>query len=722
MKHILYIDESGDFGHNDKNKKQCSLIAGYYISGENISHNEWANSLKHILEDLTKNYGEINHRNKLNKDKKDEISINLIKSFKKNANNTTLKFFSITNDKPEGLDIYYDYFNMMADLIGSMLSKLLKNNYNLDVVNDIEFIFASRKDIQRSDSFDDLKTKLKEKIKSNDDNIDLCFDEMFDTLVRINESSYKQVIENEIAKLLLALGIPKEKLNIDIKVYSATIDYALLLADYTSNIIFNIHNHNVEEETKNKYSELLNLESKELHLKFGHKSSHLDNLNRNYSAMLDSYLDYKKWQTMKNEKNSHNDIIEELEKNLQIRKNSNDERYFTTAFIALLGKIEYQSNKWRNYNLIDNMYKILSELIIKLAITNKSPYNFAINTEKIAVANHSGKFDLIGTMISDNENMVGSVLNNSLFYSYLWIFYNVSAVYYNDLYDSEKAVEITKIAIDKYTKYGDIMELVATDIVKTNSYKHNKNELAKFYGTLGQSYSLDYLLYNKNEAFDEAKKCFDKAIELFENNIGSIDRQYNYLLKLAMLNNNVNDYFKYWADKENLGTITIENCEALVLQVLSKNNYDKHALLCGVLRFYENDISKKIIEILCKKKDKLIAFDKPRSYIEKLILRDWAYLLYIRNKNNKDVMPCLEKINISDKDNISIGMQMLEVSVNLVKLEIDSKKETFKKIQESLIKVVEKNDKLKNVYVEFLKKYDEVDTKEWIKKLKLKLY
>ena len=638
----LYLDETGNINADKKEKEKIFAIGGYFIRGIDLS--DWYQENYNKLDELNNKYFQndsrysyennkknanvlmkVYHRNKIDKNLKKEITEEAFNFLNKN----NAKFVCIYEKDPNYIEFTRKYYvDLVSILVVKTLNKIIKDKeYNIDLSNQNILLIIKMPTRIYVD-----KGKLNKKMET----IDI-------------EPDIKEGIET----LKLKYGLDNNNINfVILPLKPADKESDLVFADYFCNLFYR---HDDIDNKTNKlkypddkiiYDNFKNMIYKEIEYSSFDKDSidfYFDKYD--YYTILNRYILYKKILSSKKignkllKKYSQNDIDNILEffKDKYLYKRVN---YLIHAVKSILDNLEIESNNEFKYGSILKKYNILIDLLGEIK-NNHSKESFVcrkidsiifmINTAKLAIYNHSDYTEKSLEMIDINKNNIKNIDNDYFFLAEKILFYNISMVALWDFY-----------------KCGDIIE----DVVLSKKYDDElyKDNIARLYGTLGQTYIVHYYVTENTKDLDKAKECFDKSEKLFKDDKENIKRVYSNLMLYAITAGKEKEFleylYKYITEKEE----SFDNIDSLIKELVSyidKNNQsdksDKY-LIIRLLRycknFYTEEYSKKIANILIEKSSNFYDDKKRKESTEDVdIEKDYCFVYYQIKK---------EKISLSN--------------------------------------------------------------------------
>ncbi|WP_028329888.1 hypothetical protein [Brachyspira alvinipulli] len=376
--------------------------------------------------------------------------------------------------------------------------------------------------------------------------------------------------------------------------------------------------------------------------------------------------------------------------------------------------IEYESNSLYNYDDIIESYDILISLAKKNILTDDISLNkaivFAINTEKLAVFNHSDDDKNAYEVLVDNKNYRDYALNSSEFKDRVILFDTISYIVYWYKYNAQDSIKALNETLDD------------------NNIK--SEDRAKLYGTLGQSYNISYYVTNDTNDLEKAKDFYFKSIEYFENNNYQIIREYSYLQNLAISAKNEEEFLEYTQkyldlileDDENIGELG----DKINIYLSQYNKKDKGCkfFVIRLLRYCNtfkiSQKSKEIAALLISNEKNFIKYNL--SSMEDVdIQKEYTLLLY--KYNNKEVnTKYFERcygFMIGKKGTFN---EMRMLSLYIIEILMDNESNIDKAL-DIIEKLSDTSDGYKNTFNELLLSKDSInDKKEWASKVRDKLY
>ncbi len=245
-----------------------------------------------------------------------------------------------------------------------------------------------------------------------------------------------------------------------------------------------------------------------------------------------------------------------------------------------------------------------------------------INTAKLAIYNHSDNTEKSLEMIELNKNNIKNIDNDYFFLSEKILFDNISTVAQWDFYECDYIIKYIKKVLEDLEYYDKLYI----------------DDIARLYGTLGQTYIIHYYATEDTKDLDKAKYCFDKSKELFKDDNLNIKRVYSNLMLYAITAGREDEFldylYKYITEKEE----SFDNIDLLIEKLVSyidNNNQpdksDKY-LIIRLLRYCKNfntEYSRRISNILIEKSSNFYDDKKRKESSEDVdIEKDYCFVYY----------------------------------------------------------------------------------------------
>lgn len=445
-------------------------------------------------------------------------------------------------------------------------------------------------------------------------------------------------------------------------------------------------------------------------------------IKRDYYSIFDKYIFYKKaasYYDVDSYKKEHAkvyvDKILNFSKNDSCRKKG---RYIIAGLKSILEKIEYESNSIKNYNEILFVYDSLIEFIKEIQLYDNIDYNekikkaliFMINTEKLAVFNHSENHICAYKIVKENENYID----------------DISSIYeFRDrviLFDMLKYVSLWHV----YDFNSSINVLTNIEMLESENANLFRTELCKLYGILGQSYTYNYYITNDEENLKLAEKALFKSIEYLSYDNNEIIREYSYLMNLYIIWKKEDHFFEIL--NKYLDLLLKEKTDKdifdKVIANLNSSNKDKNYdfFVIRLLKYcntFNTEKSNELSKILIKNESGMLYKTDKLEDETVDILKEYN-LLYYRNKNlDKEYLKkCFKFLNNKEGyfDNLrKLSIYMIEILMNN-NGNIDNSVKIMKYLSEE-------SEYYKKVFIDFIDNFNfYTDKKEWALKIRNKLY
>lgn len=667
MKSYIYIDESGDLSKSEK-----------FVIGGCITYNNdtLIKITKNKLTELQQkhNVGEnIRHRTKLD-ERRIPITQELFESVKGNAQFLSIRY---NNKKSSIHSTYMFYLDMLSNLILNFLYDALKQSDDFEDNIEVFLIAASRRDGENG--------------------------------IKISDKDYEQMVKDTVQSLQVEYGF-KNKVIVHTEIENATKNYGLILADYFCNTLYN------QENYKN---------SKQLLEIVPHKIYELNT----YELKIDQYIQQKDYHSLlriyTNACRLESSNIQQaimtparqiVKDHMMSLTNSNDSRYFTTGLNSYLQVLEEESNTIRNYDEIIKTYNQILELIQLTSLQNKDELEFVVNTELLAVSNHSGRVDIARKCISKNTELLPKIATNLQLIETIFTFYNISAVHYQHTYNSKDAIIAFEQAIKQCEEYETCKTLLG-GIFNADVENMDKSTLAKLHGSRGQAYMMNYILTQDPQDIQKAEDDYFKAIELFGANTGEIIREYTYLIHLARIKNSREDFWKYLTESTKLRGGNIENHTSIIKFVCESNDsYLKGQLLAFSLM--DNESSQKIRKHLIPQRANLQIHKPPFSVF---FVRDWANLLYLENDNDNGLAEFSKQYSWLNKQQ-STAFNLIQISLAIVELQASKDGKVCAKATHKIVDNIKTLSEFSPTFRDLFARINLDDLENELEKLKSMMY
>lgn len=728
----VYIDESGN---PDNVNDIAFIVGGYYI--KNIESKDWTSKLNSEFNELKDKYknqsgvDEIYHRTSLK-----YSNIDLAYDITKDIINFTrgdIKIIYIYDEKPDDItNSKYYYITLVSTLIAKLLYNILINEVN---INDTKIILniniAKRQNlnsdgsnlyIKESDVLNFLEKLKKENIAGK--NIIKTFKEEEGLLIRsqIEDSEIKSGIENNLEQLKIKYGLLNDNIETNITIGNANKDEDLVISDYLCNLFYSSINDKKENNDREK--ELFNSIKNKISLKilYSFFDSDIDFYfnKKDYYNIIESYIFYKKISLNSKLNNSAvknaNIYIDRLISYCKDDSHKNKYRYIILAIKSILEKIEYESNSLKNYGNIIASYDMIIDFIEKISFSSDTEYDtrlknsiiFDINTDKLAVFNHSEDHENAYKIIEENNNIMPCALSEAFTKDRVILFDILRATAQWHIYDANSCIRLINENIN--------------DI--ENLYKNSfTDETGKLYGTLGQAYIIRYYITEDVSDLAKSKECFNKAIINFKYKKDELIREYSYLQNLSIILKDNNSFVEYTKEYLKLANINISNklIENISYYFDNHNiNKDYEFFLIRLLKYcnaFNTDTSKDITNLIIN--NKKIIPNNINSLEVVDILKEYTLLCYNNNKNVNYMYDC-HKFMENQKGYFN-DMRKLSLYIIEFLMDNDSNFSEALKIIEYLSTI---SEHYKRTFLSILEesKINNLNKKEWALKVRNKLY
>ena len=728
----VYIDESGNPDNVDD---IAFIVGGYYI--KNIESKDWTSKLISKLNELKYKYknqsgiNKIYHRTELK-----HSNINLAYNITKDIINfisNDVKVIYIYDEKPNDItNSKHYYIILVSTLIAKLLYNILINEVN---INDTKIILniniAKRQNlnsdgynlyIKESDVLNFLEKLKKENIAGK--NIMKKFNEEKSLLIRsqIEDSEIKSGIENNLEELKIKYGLLSDNIEINITIGNANKDKDLVISDYLCNLFYSSINDKIENNEMEK--ELFASIKSKISLKILY--SFFDNdidfyfNKKDYYNIIDNYIFYKKISLNTKLNNSAiknaNIYIDRLINYCKDDNHKNKYRYIVLAVKSILEKIEYESNSLKNYDNIITSYDTIIDFIKKISFSSYSEYDkklknsiiFVVNTDKLAVFNHSEDHENAYKIIEENNNILPCALSETFTKDRVILFDILRATAQWHIYDANSCIRLIN------ENLNNIKSLYGSGFA---------DETGKLYGTLGQAYIIHYYISDDISDLEKAKECFNKAIENFQYKKDELIREYSYLQNLSIIIKDNDSFIEY--TKEYLRLANINISDKLIENIsyyFNNHNIDKdyEFFLIRLLKYCNNfntDISNEIFNLIISNKKFIPNNINSVENID--ILKEYTLLCYNNNKNINYMYDC-HKFMENQKGYFN-DMRRLSLYIIEILMNNDSNFSEAIKIIEYLSTI---SEHYKQAFSSILdeSKINNLNKKEWALKVRNKLY
>ena len=728
----VYIDESGN---PDNVNDIAFIVGGYYI--KNIESKDWTSKLNSEFNELKDKYknqsgvDEIYHRTSLK-----YSNIDLAYDITKDIINFTrgdIKIIYIYDEKPDDItNSKYYYITLVSTLIAKLLYNILINEVN---INDTKIILniniAKRQNlnsdgsnlyIKESDVLNFLEKLKKENIAGK--NIIKTFKEEEGLLIRsqIEDSEIKSGIENNLEQLKIKYGLLNDNIETNIAIGDANKDKNLVISDYLCNLFYSSINDKKEnnEIEKELFNSIKNKISLKILYSFFDKDIDFYFNKKDYYNIIDSYIFYKKISLNSKLNNSAvknaNIYIDRLISYCKDDSHKNKYRYIILAIKSILEKIEYESNSLKNYDNIIVSYNMIIDFIEKISFSSDTEYDtrlknsiiFDINTDKLAVFNHSEDHENAYKIIEENNNIMLCALSEAFTKDRVILFDILRATAQWHIYDANSCIRLINENIN--------------DI--ENLYKNSfTDETGKLYGTLGQAYIIRYYITEDVSNLAKSKECFNKAIINFKYKKEELIREYSYLQNLSIILEDNDSFIEYTKEYLKLANINISNklIENISYYFDNHNiNKDYEFFLIRLLKYcnaFNTDTSKDITNLIIN--NKKIIPNNINSLEVVDILKEYTLLCYNNNKNVNYMYDC-HKFMENQKGYFN-DMRKLSLYIIEILMDNDSNFSEALNIIEYLSTV---SEHYKQTFASILEesKINNLNKKEWALKVRNKLY
>ena len=687
----LYIDESATIKNKFDSHKvdKFFIVGGYLIKG--VAPSKWKDNALCMLNDLINKYNIpknergnnlIFHRTELKKHNS-QLSKNITNRIFDYIYKHDAKFVYMYDNNTNNISsTKYYYINFVSLLVVKTLNEIIKQNKYLDNKIILNVVCASRLDITYSG-----KIPHKQHIEDKE----------------INAG----IMEN-IEELKIKYGLLNENFSINLSCEIATKNPVLVIADYFCNVLYGYYKCGKKGMSIPKENILFeipyNTFDNDIEIYFDKKD---------YFNIINKYVFYKKIYKSEVKNKEYADFyIKRIEEYIKNDKHSKRNRYLIAALKSFLENIEFESNSLHNYNNIIGTYNILIDFFRKFI--EKDLLNaiiFTINTEKLAVYNHAEDYNNALTMIKENDNIVGYVNKNPNFQDRLITFNNLSSVFQWHTYNALKSIELVNENIS---------------ILENEHYADFKEDIAKLYGTLGQSYIIYFYISNNYDELIKAENYFNKSIEiLLSIKSKEILREYNYLMLLYIIIGNEDKFIEYLLKYLNLyfnkNDSSLDSIDLYIKNEKDKDKSYKYFIIriLKYCNFFDSMSSKKISEIIISNKDSFIN-NRKLDIVEDIdILKEYSLLSYKNGITNNYIVDC-HKFMENQKGYFN-DMRKLSLYIIEILMDNDSNFNEALKIIEYLSAI---SEHYKQAFSSILdeSKINNLNKKEWALKVRNKLY
>ena len=740
----LYIDESATIKNKFDSREvdKFFIVGGYLIKG--VAPSKWKDNALCMLNDLINKYNIpknergnnlIFHRTELKKHNS-QLSKNITNRIFDYIYKHDAKFVYMYDNNTNNISsTKYYYINFVALLVVKTLNEIVKQNKYLDNKIILNVTYASRQDranynnkdyISLGNVLDFIGKIKKEDIGNKEDfsnkkyinskwrrynnNLYLKnkFQETYLYREKIEDKEINAGIMENIEELKIKYGLLNENFSINLSCEIATKNPVLVIADYFCNVLYGYYKFGKKGMSIPKENILFeipyNTFDNDIEIYFDKKD---------YFNILNKYVFYKKIynSTVKN-KEYADFYIKRIEEYIKNDKHVKINRYLIAALKSFLENIEYESNSLHNYNNIIDTYNILIDFFRKFI--EKDLLNaiiFTINTEKLAVYNHTEDYNNALTMIKENDNIVGYVNKNPNFQDRLITFNNLSSVFQWHTYNALKSIKLVNENIS---------------ILENEHYADFKEDIAKLYGTLGQAYIIYFYITNNNDELIKSENYFNKSIEiLLSIKSKEILREYNYLMLLYIIIGNEDKFIEYILKYLNLyfnkNDSSLDSIDLYIKNEKDKDKSYKYFIIriLKYCNFFDSMSSKKISEIIISNKDSFIN-NRKLDIVEDIdILKEYSLLCYKNGITNNYIVDC-HKFMENQKGYFN-DMRKLSLYIIEILMDNDSNFNEALKIIEYLSTI---SEHYKQAFSSTLdeSKINNLNKKEWALKVRNKLY
>ena len=681
----IYIDESG----NLERDTDRFVVGGYFI--KDISFKKWSKETKQLLSKLegtNKFKGTsttVYHRTSItNSNYKRKITKEIFDYIDENGG----KFVCIFEDDISNIKFTkYYYIDLLSQLIVQTLNKLLIDNKDIIDLDKNKLLLiihtASRVDkdnnIYDSYSYNNIVHFLNDIYQKNEDN-QLNYSQILEKW-KYNNKSYinncnvisitdiESSINEHIEEWKIKYGLMNK--NINHKVFdlgNAKKDTGLVFADYFCNTFYNTKPGDYDDLFEN------NLYIKNKYSSFDNNDIDFYIYKNDYYNIFNKYILYKKLylsdkiesksRIKKYSENYINKILDFLKKD-NLKKSI---YYIVTAVKDILDCLGHEANYHFKYEDMLFSQDVLIELFDKeitsddkFVINTLKSIIFMINNAKLAIYNHIDDTKNALAMVNENNNILeNNFINDYFFFKERILYLNLKMLTDWDFYNCDSTIK----SAEKISK-------------ETLNYKELYNdEIARFYGTLGQTYIINYYVSDKEENLENAKKNFLLAIDLFKYDNNNIMREYNYLMLYAIVSNKDDEFVEYLCKylhlnfNKDLEEIKSKYINYLELYIKGYTEQDKQYkyLIIRLLKYcYFSDSvdSENISSILIKNNEKFR--NNIKTSLEDIdIEKDYALLYYKVKKEKIDLSVChqyVEKLDGIFNDMRRLSLCLAEISM-----------------------------------------------------------
>lgn len=729
----IYIDESGN---PDNCKDRAFIVGGYYI--KKINDKDWKSKIIEKFNNIENKYkskfssnkdlNKIYHRTEL-KHYDIDLAYDITKDII-NFVNKDINIIYIYDEKPNDItNSKYYYITLVSTLLTKLLYKILTNESN---VNDAKIVLniniAKRQNlnsyggalyINEVELLKFLERLKKENIAGK--NIIAKFNNEKDKLARIQieNSEIKSGIESCLEQLKIKYGLLNDNIETNITIGNANKDKGLIISDYLCNLFYSSKNNDKEKE-------LYSLIENKIYLKILY--SFIDNIDfyfdkKDYYNIIDNYIFYKKIRLNSRDKTASKNANIYIDKLIDYSKNDNHKnkyRYIVLAVKSILEKIEYESNLLKNYNDIIISYDILIDFIKEISFNDnteednrlKNSLIFVINTDKLAVFNHSEDHENAYKIIEENNNIMPYALLETFAKDRIILFDILMANAQWHIYDANSCIRLINKNLKK------IEEL----------YKNSfTDEIGKLYGTLGQAYIIRYYNTDDISYLEKAKESFNKAIKYFNNKEYELMREYSYLQNISIILEDNNQFIEYTNEYLKLANINIsnnliENISYYFKKNIINKNKDYEFFLIRMLKYcytFNTNIAIGIFNLIID--NKKIIINSIKSLEEVDILKEYTLLCYKNNKKNINYLYDCHKF-MENQTGYFNDMRRLSLYIIEILMDNDSNFNEAIKIIEYLYSVSEGYRQTFSSLLDESKNNNNLDKKAWALKVRNKLY
>lgn len=729
----IYIDESGN---PDNVKDIAFIVGGYYI--KNIESKDWTYKLINKFNELKEKYknqdsiNKIYHRTELKRH-----NINLAYDITRDIINfirNDIKIVYIYDEKPSDItNSKHYYITLVSTLIAKLLYNILINEVN---INDTKIVLniniAKRQNLNRygnnlcikEDEFMNFLEKIiKENIQGR--NIIKNFDEeKYKFLIRsqIEDSEIKSGIENNLEQLKIKYGLLNDNIETNIAIGDANKDKNLVISDYLCNLFYSSINNKYSEKEAELFNSIENKISLKILYSFFDKDIDFYFNKKDYYNIIDSYIFYKKISLNSKLNNStiknSNIYIDRLINYCEDDNHKNKYRYIILAIKSILEKIEYESNSLKNYDNIIVSYNMIIDFIEKISFSSDTKYDkrlknsiiFIINTDKLAVFNHSEDHENAYKIIEENNNILPCALSDAFTKDRVVLFDILRATAQWHIYDANSCIRLINENLEN---------------IESLSKNNFIDEIGKLYGTLGQAYIIHYYITDDILDLEKAKFYFNKAIENFKHKKEELIREYSYLQNLSIILEDNDSFIEYTKEYLKLANINVsDKLTENIAYYLNNHSIDKdyEFFLIRLLKYcntFNTDISKDIFNLIINN-NKIIPNINNINSVEHIdILKEYTLLCCKNNKNINYMYDC-HKFMENQKGYFN-DMRKLSLYIIEILMDNDSNFNEALKIIEYLYTI---SEYYKQAFSSILdeSKINNLNKKEWALKVRNKLY